>query len=46
MAELELARKLLTKLRHVPDPTPIKLLAEFKRLLAAEEASTKGNALA
>ena len=39
--EQRLARKLLTKLRQVPNPTPIKLLAELKRLLAAEEASTK-----
>ena len=38
MAELDLARKLLTKLRHVPNPTPAKLLAEFRRLVPAEEA--------
>jgi hypothetical protein len=33
---MDMARKLLTKLRHVPNPTPAKLLAEFKRLKAAE----------
>jgi len=41
MAELDLARKLLTKLRHVPNPTPAKLLAEFRRLVAAEEAKPR-----
>lgn len=35
------ARKLLTKLQKVPNATPFKLLAEFKRLVAAEEASIK-----
>ena len=40
MADLDLASKLLTRLRRVPNPTPAKLLAEFRRLLAAEEAST------
>jgi hypothetical protein len=38
MADRDLAKKLLTKLRHVPDRTPTKLLAEFRRLVAAEEA--------
>ena len=41
MAKRDLARKLLTKLRQVPNQTPIKLLAKFKRLVAAEEANTK-----
>ena len=41
MADVNLARKLLNKLRQVPKPTPIKLLAEFKRLSAPKEASTK-----
>jgi hypothetical protein len=41
MADLDLARKLLTKLRHVPNPTPAKLLAEFRRLVAAEEVSAQ-----
>ena len=41
MTELDLARKLLTKLRHVANPTPAKLLAEFRRLLAADEARAK-----
>jgi len=31
MVDLDLARKLLTKMRHVPNPTPAKLLAEFRR---------------
>jgi hypothetical protein len=41
MPDLDLARKLLTRLCHVPNPTPAKLLAEFRRLVAAEEATTK-----
>ena len=41
MADLDLARKLLTKLRHVPNPTPAKLLVEFRRLVADEEATVK-----
>ena len=41
MAEMDMARKLLTKLRRVPHPTPAKLLAEFRRLMAAEETSTR-----
>ena len=41
MAEMDLARKLLTKLRHVPNPTPAKLLVEFRRLVAAEVAKVK-----
>jgi hypothetical protein len=41
MADLDLARKLLTKLRHVPKPTPAKLLAEFRQLVAAEEAKAQ-----
>ena len=41
MAELNLARRLLTKLRDVPNPTPAKLLAEFRRLAAAEEAKAQ-----
>jgi hypothetical protein len=40
MAELDLARKLLIKLRYVPNPTPAKLLAEFRRRMA-EEANVK-----
>ena len=40
MAE-SLARKLLTKLRHVPNPTPAKLLAEFRRLVAADKAKAQ-----
>jgi hypothetical protein len=40
MAE-SLARKLLTKLRHVPIPTPAKLLTEFRRLVAAEETKPR-----
>jgi hypothetical protein len=28
----KLSQKLLTKLRHVPNPTPAKLLAEFRQL--------------
>ena len=32
MADLDLAKKLLTKMRHVPNLTPAKLLAEFRRL--------------
>jgi hypothetical protein len=36
MAEMDMARKLLTKLRRVPNPAPAKLLAEFRRLVAAE----------
>jgi hypothetical protein len=39
MADLDLARKLLTKLRHVPNPTPAKLLAEFRLLLDGEKAT-------
>ena len=34
MAEMDMARKLLTRLRRVPTPTPAKLLAEFSRLVA------------
>ena len=34
MAKLHLARMLLTKLRHVPKPTPARLLAEFRQLVA------------
>jgi hypothetical protein len=41
MAELDLARRLLTRLRHVPNPTPAKLLAEFRWLVAAEEAKVR-----
>ena len=41
MAELDFAKRLLTKLRHVPNPTPAKLLAEFRRLVAAEEAKPR-----
>jgi hypothetical protein len=37
------ARVLLDHLRRVPDATPAKLLAEFKRLLA-NEAKAKGKA--
>jgi hypothetical protein len=38
MAEQDLARRLLTKMRHIPNPTLAKLLAEFRRLMAAEKA--------
>jgi hypothetical protein len=41
MADLDLARKLLTRLRQVPNPTPAKLLAEFRRLVAAEKAKAR-----
>jgi hypothetical protein len=41
VADLDLARKLLTKLRHVPNPTPANLLAEFRRLVAAEKATAR-----
>ena len=41
MADLDLAKKLLTRLRRVPTPTPAKLLAEFRRLVAAEEAKPR-----
>lgn len=41
MADLNFAKKLLTKLRHVPNPTPAGLLAEFRRLVAAEIAKAK-----
>jgi len=41
MAEMILARKLLTRLRRVPNPTPAKLLAEFRRLVAAERANAR-----
>jgi hypothetical protein len=41
MADLDLAKKLLTRLRRVPNPTPAKLLAEFRRLVAAEEAKPR-----
>jgi len=42
MAELHLARKLLTKLRHVPNPTPAKLLTEFRRLSRRERRRLDG----
>jgi hypothetical protein len=38
MVDLDLARKLLTNMSDVPNPTPAKLLAEFRRLVATEEA--------
>ena len=41
MADLDLARKLLTRLRHISNPTPAKLLAEFRRLVAAERAKAR-----
>ena len=41
MADLDLAKKLLTRLRRVPTPAPAKLLAEFRRLVAAEEAKPR-----
>ena len=41
MADLDLARELLTRLRHIPNPTPAKLLAEFRRLVAAERAKAR-----
>ena len=42
MIEADLAKKLLARLRQVPNVnvTPAKLLAEFRRLLAAEGAKT------
>ena len=33
---MDIARKLLTKLRRFPKPTPAKLLGEFRRLVAAK----------
>jgi hypothetical protein len=41
MKERDLARKLLNQLRRVLSPTPVKLLAEFRRLVVAEHAKTK-----
>ena len=41
MVDLDLGRKLLTRLRRVPNPTPAKLLAEFRRLVASEEAKPR-----
>ena len=41
MVEMDLARKLLTKLRHISNPTPAKLFAEFRRLLAAKRAKAR-----
>jgi hypothetical protein len=37
------ARSLLERLRRMPDATPAKLLAEFRRLLA-DDLKTKGKA--
>ena len=39
MTEADLAKKLLAQLRQVSNPTPAKLLAEFRRLLAAEDTT-------
>ena len=41
MADPNFARRLLTRLRKVPNPTPANLLAEFRRLVADEEATLK-----
>jgi hypothetical protein len=41
MAELDRARRLLIKRRQMPNPTPAKLLAEFRRLVAAEKAKAR-----
>ena len=38
---MDMARKLLTKLRRVPNPTPAKLLAKFRLLVAAEAAKVE-----
>lgn len=37
MSDADLARRLLAQLRQVPDPTPAKLLAEFRRLCVPTE---------
>ena len=42
MADLDLARTLLTRLRRVPNPTPAKLLAEFRRLVAEKAKALCG----
>jgi hypothetical protein len=41
MAESNLARKVLEHMRQVPDATPAKLLAEFRRLLVQLELKAK-----
>ena len=38
------ARGLLDHLRRVPDATPAKLLAEFRRLVGGRNLRTKGKA--
>jgi hypothetical protein len=43
MTESNLARMLLHRLRQVPNTTPAKLLAEFRRLLA-DDLKAKGKA--
>lgn len=44
MTETDLARVLLAHLRQVPNPTPAKVLAEFRRRLAELGAKAKGKA--
>ena len=41
MMDPHLARRLLERLRRMPDATPVELLAEFRRLLADEKAKGK-----
>jgi hypothetical protein len=41
MTEADLAKKLLAQLRHVTNPTPAKLLAEFRRLVVSDEAKLR-----
>jgi hypothetical protein len=43
MTEANLAREFLARLRQVPDATPAKLLAEFRRLVA-DSLKAKGKA--
>jgi hypothetical protein len=40
MTEADLAKKLLAHLRQVPNPTPAKLLAEFRRLIPDDLKAT------
>ena len=44
MTEADLAMKLLAQLRQVTNPTPAKLLAEFRRQVAAEVVKVKATA--
>jgi hypothetical protein len=43
MTDPHLARRLLERLRRMPNATPAKLLAEFRRLLA-DEVKANGKA--